>query len=79
MPARGGAIRGPPVSGRMPARLFDRLVRLPPFLWLAAFFLLPFAITLKISLSEPATAIPPICRCSTGGPASTAGRPFSKP
>ncbi|MEL6063127.1 ABC transporter permease [Methylobacterium sp. DCY52] len=36
-----------------------RLLRLPPFLWLAAFFLLPFAITLKISLSEPATAIPP--------------------
>ncbi|CAA2160427.1 Putrescine transport system permease protein PotH [Methylobacterium brachiatum] len=42
-----------------PGRLFDRLVRLPPLLWLAAFFLLPFAITLKISLSEPATAIPP--------------------
>ncbi|WP_331301470.1 ABC transporter permease [Methylobacterium oryzae] len=34
-------------------------MRLPAFLWLAAFFLLPFAITLKISLSEPATAIPP--------------------
>jgi putrescine transport system permease protein len=46
------------MSGR-PRGLFDRLVRLPPFLWLAAFFLLPFAITLKISLSEPATAIPP--------------------
>ncbi|MDP4004725.1 ABC transporter permease [Methylobacterium sp. NEAU K] len=42
-----------------PRRLFDRLVRLPPFLWLTTFFLLPFAITLKISLSEPATAIPP--------------------
>ncbi|MCJ2060385.1 ABC transporter permease subunit [Methylobacterium sp. J-048] len=39
--------------------LFDRLARLPPFLWLTAFFLLPFVITLKISLSEPATAIPP--------------------
>ena len=46
------------MSGR-PRGLFDRLVRLPPFLWLAAFFLLPFALTLKISLSEPATAIPP--------------------
>ena len=46
------------MSGRAQA-LFDRLIRLPPFLWLAAFFLLPFAITLKISLSEPATAIPP--------------------
>ncbi|MCJ2073720.1 ABC transporter permease subunit [Methylobacterium sp. J-030] len=42
-----------------PPSLFDRLIRLPPFLWLAAFFLLPFAIVLKISLSEPATAIPP--------------------
>ncbi|MCJ2085162.1 ABC transporter permease subunit [Methylobacterium sp. E-005] len=42
-----------------PRTPFDRLIRLPPFLWLAAFFLLPFAITLKISLSEPATAIPP--------------------
>lgn len=31
----------------------------PPFAWLAAFFLLPFAIVLKISLSEPATAQPP--------------------
>ena len=40
-------------------RLFDRLVRLPPLLWLSAFFLLPVAITLEISLSEPATAIPP--------------------
>ncbi|MGU3336988.1 ABC transporter permease [Methylobacterium mesophilicum] len=40
-------------------RLLDRLVRLPPLLWLSAFFLLPVAITLKISLSEPATAIPP--------------------
>ncbi|GJE62755.1 Putrescine transport system permease protein PotH [Methylobacterium trifolii] len=35
------------------------LVRLPPFLWLGLFFLVPFAITLKISLSEPATAMPP--------------------
>ncbi|MCJ2093513.1 ABC transporter permease subunit [Methylobacterium sp. J-072] len=48
------------MRGTVPGkRLFDRLVRLPPFLWLTAFFLLPFAITLKISLSEPATAIPP--------------------
>ncbi len=46
-------------SARKRGRMFDRLARLPPFLWLAAFFLLPFVITLKISLSEPATAIPP--------------------
>ncbi len=35
------------------------LVVAPPFLWLALFFLVPFAIVLKISLSEPATAQPP--------------------
>ncbi|MGH1572155.1 ABC transporter permease [Methylobacterium sp. P31] len=46
------------MSGK-PRTLFDRLVRLPPFVWLSAFFLLPFTITLKISLSEPVTAIPP--------------------
>ena len=36
-----------------------RLVRLPPLLWLTAFFLVPFLITLKISLSDAATAMPP--------------------
>jgi putrescine transport system permease protein len=42
-----------------PDRIVARLLRAPPFLWLGAFFLLPFLVTLKISLSEPATAIPP--------------------
>ncbi|KQT78197.1 ABC transporter permease subunit [Methylobacterium sp. Leaf466] len=36
-----------------------RLLPVLPFLWLGAFFLLPVLITLKISLSEPATAQPP--------------------
>src|SRR5262245_59175734 len=36
-----------------------RLVVLVPYLWLAAFFLLPFVIVLKISLSETAIAQPP--------------------
>ncbi|WP_375409536.1 ABC transporter permease subunit [uncultured Methylobacterium sp.] len=36
-----------------------RLLPALPFLWLGAFFLLPFLITLKISLSAPATAQPP--------------------
>lgn len=40
-------------------RLARALMRLPPFLWLGAFFLVPFAITLKIALSEAATAMPP--------------------
>lgn len=40
-------------------RVWRFLARLPPFLWLGAFFLVPFAITLKIALSEAATAMPP--------------------
>jgi putrescine transport system permease protein len=36
-----------------------RLVVLVPYLWLAAFFLVPFLIVLKISLSETAVAQPP--------------------
>jgi putrescine transport system permease protein len=40
-------------------RLGKALVAGLPFLWLAVFFLLPFLIVLKISLSDPATAQPP--------------------
>src|SRR6516165_10999953 len=36
-----------------------RLVVLVPYLWLALFFLVPFLIVLKISLSAPAIAQPP--------------------
>ena len=36
-----------------------RLIMLVPYLWLALFFLLPFLIVLKISLSQPAIAQPP--------------------
>ncbi len=47
----------------MPARRFSWLGRAlvagPPFLWLATFFLLPFLIVLRISLSDPLTAQPP--------------------
>ena len=46
------------------ARLGRVLVPGLPFLWLAAFFLLPFLIVLKISLSDPATAQPPYRRSS---------------
>jgi putrescine transport system permease protein len=43
-----------------PVRRIGRaLVPALPFLWLAVFFLLPFLIVLKISLSDPATAQPP--------------------
>jgi putrescine transport system permease protein len=40
-------------------RLLEALVPALPFLWLGIFFLLPFAIVLKISLSDAATAQPP--------------------
>jgi ABC-type Fe3+/spermidine/putrescine transport system ATPase subunit len=40
-------------------KLARALVPAAPFLWLVALFLLPFAIVLKISLSDPASAQPP--------------------
>ena len=40
-------------------RIGRGLVRGLPLLWLALFFLVPFAVTLKISFSSPATAQPP--------------------
>ncbi|CAA7626292.1 ABC transporter permease subunit [Magnetospirillum sp. SS-4] len=43
----------------MTGRLGRFLVGLPPYLWLALFFLAPFAIVLKISLSQPDAGIPP--------------------
>jgi putrescine transport system permease protein len=39
--------------------MFTRLTVAVPFLWLALFFLLPFLIVLKISLSDDAVAQPP--------------------
>jgi putrescine transport system permease protein len=58
-----------PMPARPPVRLDDRLRRLglsrrslvimAPYVWLLLFFLIPFAIVLKISLSEAAIAIPP--------------------
>lgn len=37
----------------------SRLVLLPPLLWLGLFFVLPFLIVLKLSLSDPAATQPP--------------------
>src|SRR2546430_14205322 len=37
----------------------ERLIVLVPYLWLTVFFLLPFLIVLKISLSHTAIAQPP--------------------
>jgi putrescine transport system permease protein len=47
------------MSGRLTRRLGRGLVRGLPLLWLVLFFLVPFVVTLKISLSSPATAQPP--------------------
>jgi len=40
-------------------RLIESLVPAVPYLWLGIFFLVPFLIVLKISLSDPAVAQPP--------------------
>jgi putrescine transport system permease protein len=39
--------------------ILQRLVVLIPYLWLAAFFLIPFLIVVKISFSQSAIALPP--------------------
>jgi putrescine transport system permease protein len=39
--------------------MVEAVVPAVPFLWLGAFFLVPFLIVLKVSLSDPATAQPP--------------------
>ena len=44
---------------RSPLNTGRRLVISVPFLWLMLFFLLPFAIVLKISFAEADVAIPP--------------------
>ncbi|MCZ8316980.1 ABC transporter permease subunit [Phreatobacter sp.] len=43
----------------MSERATRRTIILVPYLWLALFFLVPFAIVAKMSLSQVATAIPP--------------------
>jgi putrescine transport system permease protein len=48
-----------PASGGRATSWPRRLVVLVPYLWLAAFFLLPFVIVFKLSLSETAIAQPP--------------------
>ncbi|WP_309083377.1 ABC transporter permease subunit [Chelativorans sp.] len=45
--------------GRLFSALGSRLVIAVPYLWLFVFFLVPFFIVLKISLSQTAVAIPP--------------------
>ncbi|CAM5525889.1 putrescine transport system permease protein [Aquamicrobium terrae] len=48
-----------PLPLRLAAGLVNRLVIIVPYLWLLFFFLVPFAIVFKISLSQSAIAMPP--------------------
>ncbi|HYI90451.1 MAG TPA: putrescine ABC transporter permease PotH, partial [Beijerinckiaceae bacterium] len=48
-----------PRAARVAERIGRALVPGLPFLWLVLFFLVPFLIVLKISLSDPAIAQPP--------------------
>ena len=49
----------PPAPSRALSALVSRLVIIVPYLWLLIFFLIPFVIVFKISLSQTATAMPP--------------------
>ncbi len=65
----------------MSERATRRTIILVPYLWLAVFFLVPFAIVAKMSLSQVATAIPPYTRSSgwrTGRPAGSPRRASSR-
>ena len=53
-PAAAAAVTGGPI-----AAITSRLVILVPYLWLLLFFLIPFVIVFKISLSQTAIAMPP--------------------
>jgi putrescine transport system permease protein len=44
---------------RVVSAVANRLVIAVPYLWLLLFFLIPFFIVFKISLSQTAIAIPP--------------------
>jgi putrescine transport system permease protein len=58
-PPRLASLADPPLKGMDKEEWPIRLVVLIPYLWLLAFFLAPFAIVLKISLSQTAMAQPP--------------------
>jgi putrescine transport system permease protein len=59
LPANDTATASPAAAGRLLSAFTSRLVILIPYLWLLVFFLVPFAIVFKISLSQTAIAIPP--------------------
>ncbi|MFI0844991.1 ABC transporter permease subunit [Mesorhizobium sp. IMUNJ 23232] len=58
-PAIAEAQAAPAVSNSLLNAITSRLVIIVPYLWLLFFFLVPFAIVFKISLSQTAIAMPP--------------------
>ena len=68
-PPEAGVVDGVAMRGEPQGRKWGRrAVVLLPCVWLAVFFLTPFVIVLKISLSQAALAQPPIRRYSTRRP-----------
>jgi putrescine transport system permease protein len=59
MPASSSHGEARAMSSNLVSAILKRIVILVPYTWLLVFFLVPFLIVLKISFSEPATAIPP--------------------
>ena len=57
--SRAAALAGRPLPSRLAAGIVNRLVIIIPYLWLLFFFLIPFVIVFKISLSQTAIAMPP--------------------
>jgi putrescine transport system permease protein len=53
------AVPQQPATASLLSAITSRLVIIVPYLWLFLFFLVPFAIVFKISLSETAIAMPP--------------------
>ena len=55
----GPSTAAKPLLTRLGAGFVSRLVIIVPYLWLLFFFLIPFIIVFKISLSQTAIAMPP--------------------
>src|SRR6185295_17172061 len=51
--------RDKPLAARLAEAFVSRLVIIVPYVWLLIFFLVPFVIVFKISLSTTAIAMPP--------------------
>ena len=59
VPADASDVAVPSAFSRAVQAMVGRLVIIVPYLWLLVFFLAPFLIVFKISLSQTAIAMPP--------------------